>query len=132
MLRLRLSLFAVLLAVAASPHAGSAQAPNASPAAGTSAIHPGTYDLEIAFGGGVIKGTLELTAVGDSLTAKLHVGDHEPSFRSLTRNGSHVVINVGEAGTKIVYDLTFGADAVNGTLTYNGDPGFVTGKRRKE
>jgi len=30
----------------------------------------------------VINGTLELTAVGDSLTAKLHVGDHEPSFRS--------------------------------------------------
>lgn len=132
MLRLRLSLFAVVLAVAASPLAGSAQAPNPSRAGGGSAIHPGTYDLEIAFGGGVIKGTLELTAIGDSLTAKLHVGDHEPPVRSLTRNGSHVVINVGEAGTKIVYDLTFAVDAVNGTLKYNGDPGFVTGTRRKE
>jgi hypothetical protein len=129
---LRVSIFAVVLAVAALPRPGSAQAPNASPPARTSAIHPGTYDLEIAFGGGVIKGTLDLTAAGDSLTAKLHVGDHEPPVRSLTRNGSHVVLTVGGEGTKIVYDLTFAADAVNGTLTYNGDPGFVTGKRRKE
>ena len=132
MSRLRLSIFAVLFAVAASPLAGSAQVPNAPPEARTSAVHPGTYNLEIAFGGGVTKGTLELTAAGDSLTAKLHVGDHEPPIRSLTRNGSHVVINAGGAGAKIVYDLTFVADAVHGTLAYNGEPGFVTGNRRKE
>lgn len=129
---LRVSIFAAVFAVAALPMAGSAQAPNASPAARTSAVHPGIYDLEIALGGGVIKGTLEITAAGDSLTAKIHVGDHEPPVRGLTRNGSHVVIDVGAAGTKIVYDLTFALDAVNGTLTYNGDPGFVTGNRRKE
>ena len=127
----RLVTFAAVLALAASPPTVSAQAPNASPPVATSAVRPGTYDLEIAFGGGVIKGTLELTVAGDSLAAKLHVGDHDPPVQSLTQTGSHVVINVGGAGMKIVYDLTFAADAVNGTLTYNGDPGFVTGKRRK-
>lgn len=127
----RLATFAVVLAFVTSPLAAFAQAPNASPPVATSSVRPGMYDLEIAVGGGVINGTLELTAAGDSLTAKLHVGDHEPPVQSLTRNGSHVVINVGGAGMKIVYDLTFAGDAVNGTLTYNGDPGFVTGKRRK-
>jgi hypothetical protein len=94
-------------------------------------VLPGTYDLELAFGGGTLIGTLSLTASGDSLSAKLHVGDHDVPVRSLSRKGSQLVMNVGGEGMTIVYTLTFTDDGLSGGFTYNGDPGLVTGKRRK-
>ena len=125
---LRLAAVAAALLFATIPAIpASAQAPNA--ASGT--VKPGLYDLELAMGGGVLQGTLLLTATGDSLTAKLHVGDHDaPPVRSLTRTGSHLVLNLGAQGTNVVYQLDFDGDAVKGSFTFNGDPGFVTGKRR--
>ncbi len=127
----RLTLVAVALILAASPIATSrAQAP-ARPATASGAVRPGTYDLELAMGGGTLQGTLVVAAAGDSLTARLHVGDHDAPVRSLTRKGPRVTLDVGGEGMKVVYDLTFDGDAVSGSFTFNGDPGFVTGKRRK-
>jgi hypothetical protein len=124
----RLAAFAAVLCFATIPRAFTfAQAPNA--ASGT--VKPGTYDLELTTGGGVLQGTLALTAAGDSLTAKIHVGDHDaPPVRSLTRTGNHLVLDLGEAGLNVVYQLDFDGDTVKGRFTFNGDPGFVTGKRR--
>jgi hypothetical protein len=94
-------------------------------------ILPGTYDLDVAFGGGSIQGTLLLAAAGDSLAATLHVGEHTPPVRSLTRKGSRLVLNAGGEGVRLVYDFQFRGDSVSGTFTYNGDEGLVSGKRRK-
>ena len=123
----RLAALAATLLLATVPAtAAIAQAPKPS---GT--VTPGTYDLELAMGGGVLEGTLLLTANGDSLTAKLRVGDHDaPPVRSLTRTGSHLALTLGAPGTNVVYQLDFDGDAVKGSFTFNGDPGFVTGKRR--
>jgi hypothetical protein len=124
----RLAALAAALLLAAIPFAPAfSQAPK--PASGT--VKPGVYDLELAMGGGVLQGTLALTATGDSLTAKLHVGEHDaPPVRSLTRAGSHLVLTLGGEGTTVVYQLDFDGDAVKGSFTFNGDPGFVSGKRR--
>lgn len=94
-------------------------------------IKPGTYDLELAVGGGTLAGTLTLTAVGDSLAAKIHVGEHDaPAVRRLTRTGNHLALELGGEGMNVSYQLDFDGDAVKGSFTFNGDPGFVTGKRR--
>jgi hypothetical protein len=112
---------------------GAAATSTQKPAANStsSAIRPGTYDLDVAFGGGILQGTLELTAVGDSLSAKLHVGEHEPPVRTLTRQGSRLTLNAGVEGMSLVYELKFDDDALSGSFTMNGDKGLVTGKRRK-
>jgi hypothetical protein len=117
-------------AVAAQPSSPSSAT---KAAAGTStSIQPGTYDLELAFGGGVMPGTLVITAVGDSIAAKVNVGDHAPPpVRRITRTGTHLTIDLGDAGVSVVYDLDFNGDAVAGKFTFNGDPGLVSGKRRK-
>ena len=121
-----LSLFAAL------PIASSAQAPTAAPpAVSAGAIRAGTYDLQVVTGGGTLDGTLVLTAKGDSLTVAMHVGEHEPPIKSLTRNGTRLVVNAGVPGMQVVYDFNFDGDAINGTFTFNGDPGIVTGKMRK-
>jgi hypothetical protein len=118
---------AALFLSTVAPTPAAAQASKA--ASGT--VKPGTYDLELAIGGGVLPATLMLTAAGDSLTAKLHVGEHDaPPVRGLTRTGSHLVLNLGGDGMNVVYQLDFDGDAVKGSFTFNGDPGFVTGKRR--
>jgi hypothetical protein len=109
--------------------ASSAQKPAAT--SSSTAIRPGTYDLDVAFGGGILQGTLELATVGDSLTAKLHVGEHEPPIRTLTRQGSRLTLNAGAEGMSLVYELKFDGDAISGSFTMNGDQGLVTGKRRK-
>jgi hypothetical protein len=129
------TLSAALLLFALTAMTASAQAAAAptktTAASNSTAIRAGTYDLEVAFGGGVMQGTLALTAIGDSLTAKLHVGEHDPAIRSLTRDGSHVVLNASGEGMSLVYDLKFDGDALSGSFTFNGDQGLVTGKRRK-
>lgn len=108
------------------------QAPKAtSTAVAPSEIRPGTYDLDLAIGGGVLQGTLTLTAAGDSLTGALHVADHDVPVRNLTRKGSTLVFDAGGEGMKVAYNIKFDGDSVSGSFTFNGDPGFVTGKRRK-
>ena len=127
----RLARFAAVVVVAAVPLATptvTASAQGTKAAAGT--VKPGTYDLELAMGGGTLPGTLVLSAAGDSLTATMHVGDHDAPVRGLKRTGGHLVIDVGAEGMTVVYQLDFDGDAVKGTFTYNGDPGLVSGKRR--
>ena len=123
----------LVLALTLSTTVLNAQAPASKSAPATSAaIRPGTYDIEIAIGGGVLPGTMVLTAIGDSIAAKVSVGDHEPPpVRKITRNGAHLTINLGTDGVDVLYDLDFKDDAVTGKLTFNGDPGLVSGKRRK-
>ena len=131
---LRLTLLAVAVFASAPLPSIQAQAPRAAEGRATTTpgtIRPGTYDLDIAFGGGSLEGTLVLTASGDSLAATMHVGDHEVPIRGLTRDGSHLQIRGGVEGMAVVYDLDFTPDGLSGKFTYNGDPGLVTGKRRK-
>ena len=117
-------------AVASAQTPATATSSKAAAAAGT--IKPGTYDIELAIGGGVLAGTLEITTVGDSVGAKIAVGDHAPPpVRKLKRSGSNLTIEAGDVGVSVNYDLTFDGDAVGGKFTFNGDPGLVTGKRRK-
>lgn len=131
---MRIAPFAAALLLIAPAAFVQAQSPAAAahkPAAAGS-IRPGTYDIELAIGGGVLKGTLELTAIGDSLAAKIGVGDHAPPpIRSIKRNGTQLAINAGDTGVDVAYDLRFDGDAVTGKFTFNGDPGLISGKRRK-
>ena len=138
MFRIAPLLVSVLFVAVLSTTTASAQGPastsgSASKTAAThaSTIRAGTYDLEVAFGGGVIQGTLELTAIGDSLAVKLHVGEHEPPARKITRKGAQLVVDAGAEGRDLVYDFQFDGDAVSGSFNLNGDAGLVTGKRRK-
>jgi hypothetical protein len=131
---LRTATFAAALVLSATTV--SAQAPatatTSKAAATTGTIKPGTYDIELAIGGGVLQGTLEITTVGDSLGARIAVGDHNPPpVRKIKRAGSNLTIEAGDTGVSVNYDLTFDGDAVGGKFTFNGDPGLVTGKRRK-
>jgi hypothetical protein len=129
----RLTTLAAALLLAALPLAvTTAQAPKAAqPAASSGSVRPGTYDLDLAIGGGTIQGSLALTASGDSLTGALHVADHDVPVRNLTRTGSRLTFDAGGEGMKVSYDIKFAGDSISGSFIFNGDPGFVTGKRRK-
>ena len=122
------------LAIPAAVHAqatGASAATPAAPAAPSSGIQPGTYDLEITYGGGVMSGTLVVTTVRDSTDARLLVGDHAPPIKSVTRNGAQLVLAGTGDGVDVRYDLQFMGDALTGKFTFNGEPGTVTGKRRR-
>ena len=117
-MRRLLSILALLLGCGGAAHAQ----------AGTT-IRPGTYDLEITFGGGTLEGTLVLTQVGDSLGTKLMVGGHDSPVHLARRNGATIVLE-GDPGISIRYQLEFRGDEVKGTFVYDGAPGSVAGKRR--
>jgi hypothetical protein len=121
---------ALILSATAAVAQGPTTTPATKPAAGT--ITPGTYDIELAFGGGVMPGSIVIATAGDSLSARINVGDHAPPpVRKIKRNGSSLTVEAGADGVNVVYDLTFSGDDVSGKFTFNGDPGLVTGKRRK-
>lgn len=123
---------ALVLGAAVASAQTPATATSSKAVAATGTIKPGTYDIELAIGGGVLTGTMEITAVGDSLGAKIAVGDHAPPpVRKIKRSGSKLTIEAGDVGVSVNYDLAFDGDAVGGKFTFNGDPGLVTGKRRK-
>ena len=134
---MRIATFAATFATAVllTASGASAQAPAstaASKPATTGSIQPGTYDIELAIGGGTLPGTLELKPAGDSLAATIKVGDHNPPpVKRITRNGSQLTITAGDDGVNVEYRITFSGDALTGTFTFNGDPGLVSGKRRK-
>jgi hypothetical protein len=113
-----LSIVALLLGCGTLSHA------QASPS-----IRPGTYDLEITFGGGTLEGTLVVTQVGDSLGTKLMVGGHDSPVHLARRNGANIVLE-SDPGISIRYRLEFSGDEVQGTFVYDGEPGSVAGKRR--
>ncbi len=132
--RIALAAVVVLLAIPAAAQPGCAQvaAPPAGPARPASgSIQPGTYDLEITYGGGVMTGTLVVTTVGDSTDAKLLVGDHGPPIKSVSRQGSQLTLAGAGDGFDVRYDLQFAGDVLTGKFTFNGEPGTLTGRRRK-
>lgn len=94
-----------------------------------SPIRPGTYDLEITFGGGTLEGTLVVSQAGDSLGTKLMVGGHDSPVHLARRNGASIVLE-SDPGISIRYQLEFKGDEVKGTFVYDGQPGTVVGKRR--
>ena len=128
---MRIATFATAFLLIAS--AAFAQAPATSASAKpTSTIQTGIYDIELAIGGGTLPGTLELKPAGDSLSAVIKVGDHNPPpVTRISRNGSQLTMAAGAEGVNVEYRLTFSGDALTGTFTFNGDPGLVSGKRRK-
>ena len=132
---LRILTIATAIVVAATPAAAQSQSATAAkPATNASGeIKPGTYDLEIAFGGGTMPGLLTVKRVNaDSLTATLQVGDHEPPpVRKIVRSGSTLHLEAGADGLSVIYDLQFTNDAVSGKFSFNGDPGLVSGKLKK-
>ena len=121
--------------LAATPVFAYAQSSVASkPTANASAeIKAGVYDLELAFGGGAMPGSLTIKRVtDDSLSVLLRVGEHEPPpIRKLVRDGSKLRIEAGAEGMSVIYDLQFAGEALNGKFTFNGDPGLVSGKLKK-
>ena len=95
-----------------------------------SSIRTGTYDLEIAFGGGVLKGALTLRKVADSLAAQLQVGDHESPVHARRPQGTRLVLE-SNSGVQVRYQLDFKGDDLSGSFTYEGETGSVTGTRRR-
>lgn len=91
-------------------------------------IKTGTYNLQILYGGGTLDGTLVLTQNGDSLKAKLKLGDHDSPVRAGERKGNKLALESDTPGMAVHYDLEFKGDQVTGSFTFNGEPGTVTGK----
>ena len=57
--------------------------------------------------------------------------DGRALFKSVTRQGSQLTLSGAGDGIDIRYDLQFSGDAVTGKFTFNGEPGTLTGRRRK-
>jgi opacity protein-like surface antigen len=125
---------AALAAALVFPSASSAQAApapqNAAAQHGTS-IRPGTYDLELTFGGGTMPGTLTIAFKGDSTDAKLLVGEHTPPIKSVVRKGSQLTLSGSGDGVDVRYDLQFTGETLIGKFTFNGEGGGVTGRLKK-
>lgn len=119
----------VALALAPAVHAqgGAPPAPTRAP----SAILTGTWALEITFGGGVLEGSLQLSTVGDSLVARLMVGDHQSPVRAGAREGNRLVLESASPGVDVRYVLEFRGEELTGTFRYGGDTGSVTGRRNR-
>jgi hypothetical protein len=109
--------------------AGIAGAQGTAPAV---TIRTGTYDLEIVYGGGVSEGVLTLTASGDSLVARLVLGDHQSPVRAGKREGNKLALVSTTAAMDVSYALEFTGDDIKGTFRYDGEDGSVTGKRRRD
>jgi hypothetical protein len=102
---------------------------NPIPLAQDPTITPGSYDLEIVFGGGTADGTLVVSLIGDSIAVKLTVAGHESPVKPTKRDGSRLVLESG-AGIAIRYELEFKGDLVSGKFVYDGQAGALTGRRR--
>jgi hypothetical protein len=120
---------AQMCAITAHAHAGAVR-PAQAQTADTTTIAAGTYELSVAFGGGLLEATLEIAYVRDSMTAVLKLGDHESPVKAGARRGNKLTLEPKSAGTDVRYELEFSGATVKGTFTYQGDTGTVTGKRR--
>ena len=101
------------------------------PARPAGTIQPGTYDLAITFGGGIMEGELQIASVrGDSVAMLLKVGGHDSPVRATQRRGNRLVLESTVPGMTIRYDLEFRADSVVGPFRYGDGEGSVAGRRR--
>jgi hypothetical protein len=131
MIRLTILLLAAC-ASAASAQTAAPSAPSSHALKTQTQLAPiGTYDLEVAFGGGTMTGVLTIAHVQDSVSASLHVGEHEPAVKSFTAKGGRYSLVADPGDVEVVYDLGFSADTVSGTFTRGDQFGSVRGTRRK-
>lgn len=91
------------IAVLAAATVPAAHAQQTQPAA----IQPGTYDLDVTFGGGLMTATLHVTTTGDSLAVTLHVADHASPVRAGQRQGNRLVLESTVPGMDVRYELEF-------------------------
>jgi len=114
-------MFRSLVVAALLATAGTAQAQ----------VRAGVWDLEIAFGGGIMQGRIEVTMPRrDSLAVAMFVGDHQSPIRLTRREGNTLILDSTTPGVEIHYELEFRGDEVRGPFRYSGDTGSVTGRRR--
>lgn len=125
MLRILRALLPTLLLVSAA----AAQAP-ATPARPTGTVVPGTYDLEVAFGGGILEGRLTVPAARDSASLVLMVGGHQSPVQQTRRQGNLLVLDNKTPDQKIHFELTFEGESVKGSFTFGDGGGTVTGRRK--
>jgi hypothetical protein len=117
----------VVVAVAVAA-AGSAAGAQSQPRA----IQAGTYDLSITYGGGLLDATLTIGYRGDTVTAKLKLGDHDSPVHAGTPNGTTLALEPDSPQMDVRYRLEFTGDRVKGTFTYQGESGTVTGALRRK
>ncbi|MES2304620.1 MAG: hypothetical protein V4558_03895 [Gemmatimonadota bacterium] len=125
MLRILRTIVPTLLLVSVA----AAQNP-ASPARPSGAVTPGSYTLEIAFGGGILEGLLTVPAAKDSATLVLMVGGHQSPVQQTKRLGNQLVLDSNTPSQKIHYELLFEGETVKGAFTFGENEGTLTGRRR--
>jgi hypothetical protein len=114
------AIFAFALAVAAPA------------AAQPRAIQAGTYDLSLAYGGGIVPATMEIGYKGDSLTVSIKLGDHASPVKPGARTGSKLILESTTPENDVRYELDFKGDDVTGKFRFQGEMSTLTGKRRKQ
>lgn len=116
---------ATILAVALAAIAPPAQAQ-------PRAIQPGTYDLSMTYGGGLIPATMEVGYKGDSITVVLKLGDHQSPVKPGARTGNKLILEPASPSMDVRYELEFTGETVTGKFKFNGEDGTLTGRRRKQ
>jgi hypothetical protein len=96
------------------------------------AIQPGTYDLKLAFGGGILDATMEVGYKGDSITVSIKLGDHASPVKPGARDGNKLILESTSPSNDVRYELEFKGDDVTGKFRYQGDMSTLTGRRRKQ
>jgi hypothetical protein len=117
---------AVILAVALAISAPMA------PAQQPRAIQAGTYDLSLAYGGGIVPATMEIGYKGDSITVSVKLGDHASPVKPGARTGSKLILESTNPSNDVRYELDFKGDEVTGKFRFQGENSTLTGKRRKQ
>ena len=123
-------IFASLQSVAPQSTPAPAFKTVSSPSASDTA-RTGSYELEITTENGTIVGAMTLGRSAEGLTAKLTVGQHSPTVKSIVREGNAYVLTAGGDDFTVTYTLTFTGDKVSGTFRMsNGMSGVVAGTRK--
>lgn len=111
--------------------ASAAVAQNSTPPARPAgSVTPGTYELEVAFGGGILEGLLTVPAARDSASLVMMVAGHQSPVQQTKRQGNLLVLDNKTPDQKIHFELTFDGEGVKGSFTFGDGGGTVTGRRR--
>lgn len=94
-------------------------------------IQPGSYELQLTYGGGLLDATLEIAYRGDTLTATLRLGAHDSPVKAGKRTGTHLVLEPTSPAMDVRYELDFKGDAVTGKFVFQGEAGTLNGKRKR-
>lgn len=93
-------------------------------------VTPGTYILEIAFGGGILEGVLTVPVAKDSASLVMMVGGHQSPVQQTKRQGNLLVLDNKTPDQQFHFELTFDGESVKGAFTFGDGGGTVTGRRR--